>query len=56
MITARLYALRIDDVLYLPAKRISDGVCGLLNITTRQFLTDCLDGDPFVAGDVLGTI
>lgn len=56
MITAKLHYIRIDGEMFLPAKRVNDGVCGLLNIATHQFLTDVLDGDPFVAGDVIGTI
>lgn len=56
MITAKLHYIRLDNELFLPAKRVNDGVCGLLNIATHQFLTDCMAGDPFVAGDVIGTI
>lgn len=56
MITAKLHYIRLDNELFLPVKRMSDGICGLLNTATHQFLTDVLDGDPFVAGDVIGMI
>ena len=56
MISAKLHTIRVDNELFLPVKRISDNALGLLNTTTHQFLTDALDGDPFVAGDIVGHI
>lgn len=56
MITAKLRYIRIDNEMFLPVKRVKDDTCGLLNIATHQFLTDCIAGDPFVAGDIVGHI
>lgn len=45
-----LYALSINNQIFLPCRRKSDGVCGLFDTVNRLFLTDKLDGNPFVAG------
>lgn len=48
--SAKLYMTSINDRYLLPARRKSDGICGLWDTVANQFLTDSLNGNPFVAG------
>ncbi len=49
----RLYYCKCGAWTFLPCRRKSDGVCGLWDAYAGVFLTDSLNGDPFVAGPVL---
>lgn len=49
----RLYFVKLGSITFLPCRRKSDGVCGLWDCTSGVFLTDSLNGNPFVAGSVL---
>jgi hypothetical protein len=53
LIKMRLYMFAVNDSIYLPCRRKSDGVCGLWDSHGGAFLTDSLNGDPFVAGPVI---
>lgn len=49
----KFYSMRIGDNYFVPARRIEDAQIGVLNTYTGEFLTDVLNGDPFVAGPVV---
>jgi hypothetical protein len=50
----RLCYCKYNDNFYLPAKRKSDGVFGLIDITNGTFLTDSASGNAFTGGNYLG--
>lgn len=51
----KFYSMRIGDNYFVPARRIEDEQIGVLNTYTGEFLTDVLNGDPFVTGPVIYT-
>lgn len=53
-IKTRLCYCKYNDNFYLPAKRKSDGVFGLYDVTNQSFLTDSAGGNAFVGGNPTG--
>jgi hypothetical protein len=53
-IKTRLCYCKYNDNFYLPAKRKSDGVFGLYDVTNQTFLTDSAGGNAFVGGNPIG--
>lgn len=53
-ISTRLYSVRYNNNYYLPCKRKSDGIFGLYDVANKAFLTDALNGNPFIGGNLVG--
>lgn len=49
-IITRIYSVKVNDDFYVPARRKSDGVFGLYDVTNEAFLTDVAGGNAFTAG------